>query len=136
MRRAIAFALCAFGVTAFARGDNVIIDKVASIRTLQYAPTAARLVVFAVDDLGEPLAGATVDVISARKKVLSTIATSSTGAARFELSVREQVTVRVSSVGFTTAEARRVSLVSGRLTAVALPLELGPIKDAIFSKPK
>lgn len=111
---------------------NVLTERVLPIRTVQETQTTARLVVYVVDDLGQAVKDATVAVHSTRgSREVARALSGADGTARIEVHDDSEVVVRASMQGFVPSEARNVSIRRGHLAAVALPLEVAPIRSWI-----
>jgi hypothetical protein len=122
------------GAATNAADQNVLVDRVRSIRTVQDLRPTSRLIVYVVDDLGRPVSGAIVTVLDGRgqRQLAVRLTMMDGGPVRFELDINADVRVRAERVGFATSEARKVSVRRGRLVALALPLEVGSLVESQF----
>jgi len=101
---------------------NVVAEAVHGIRVTEAPAEAAVLVVFVVDDAGDPVDEVAVSVLE-RGREVAAAKSDSRGRALFRLPLAGAVSVRASEEGFVAAAARGVVLRRGGLTCVALPLE-------------
>ncbi len=101
---------------------NVVADEVRAIAAADDAKDSALLLVFVVDDAGDPMDAVTVKVLEGGREIAS--AESDTkGRALLRLAAAGPVVVRASEPGLVPGEARGVELRKAGLTAVVLPLE-------------
>jgi hypothetical protein len=126
VRRALLIASCA-GLLAQAGNAgqprvNVVVDAVRAVSAGEGSEDEALLVVFVVDDAGDPIDEVAV-VVSARGQVAGSVKTDSRGRAMFHFDFSGPVTVRAADAGLVPAVARGVMLRKGGVTALALPLE-------------
>jgi hypothetical protein len=122
----VAWAAAAVLLAAAASGAeppvNVVADEVRAIAAADDAKDSALLLVFVVDDAGDPMDAVTVKVLEGGREIES--AESDTkGRALLRLAVAGPVVVRAAEPGLVPAEARGVELRKAGLTAVVLPLE-------------
>jgi hypothetical protein len=133
MRRAVwtfgcLLLLLARPVTAAER-VNVVAEQVRGVPTVEASTTTATLLVYVVDDAGDPIDEVEVEVLSGGRQVGSG-RTDGRGRVLLSLSARGAVVVQASEAGFVGSVARGVLLRRGRLTAVVLPLEEAPLQPA------
>ena len=119
--------------TASSRGEeqrfNVVAEQVRGVPTVDASADTALLLVYVVDDAGDPIDEVEVAVHSAGKPV-GAGRTDSRGRLLLSLSVAGPVRVRASEAGFVSSLARSVVLRHGGLTAVVLPLEEAAMQPA------
>lgn len=128
-RRALMLAACA-GLLGLAEGAragpdkavNVVTDAVRGVAVADGERDNALLVVFVVDDAGDPLDEVTVEVLE-RGRAVASGRTDNRGRAVLRLASVGALSVRASEKGFVTAVARGVVLRKAALTVVALPLQ-------------
>ncbi len=126
---ALRSALVAIGLTAAGLLDaasppaaNVVTDGVRGIHAVGGRPAAAVLLVFVVDDSGDPLDEVQVTVRDGEKE-LASLRTDGRGRALFSFALDGPVTVRAEEHGCVPAVAHGVVLRKAGLTSLALPLE-------------
>ncbi len=133
MRSAVVVAACVVGVglgtatdaaPARAAGPsvNVVAQEVRAIAADPDAKGTALLLVFVVDDAGDPLDSVAVSVLQAGKEIASG-ASDARGRTLLRLSAAGPVVVRAVESGLVPSEARGVELRQAGLSAVVLPLE-------------
>jgi hypothetical protein len=142
MRRAPWAAACLvlLAVIAHAEGQrvNVVTEQVRGVPTVDAPEETSTLLVYVVDDAGDPIDEVEVVVLSAGKQVGSG-RSDGRGRVLLTLSAAGPVRVRASEAGFITSAANSVVLRHGGLTALVLPLEEAPItklKDEPDDEPK
>ena len=108
------------------RRVNVIADAVRAIAAEGEEDTAL-LLVFVVDDAGDPIDEVPVSV-SDHGKPIGSGKTDSRGRVLLRLAVAGPVSVRAADTGFVPAVARGVVLRRAGLTSLALPLEQAPAR--------
>jgi len=104
------------------RRVNVIADAVRAIAAADGEEDTALLVVFVVDDAGDPIDEVPVSV-SDHGKPIGSGKTDSRGRVVLRLAFAGPVSVRAADQGFVPAIARGVVLRRAGLTSLALPLE-------------
>ncbi len=123
-------ALLVLGLTAGAGlppsapgpAPNVVAEGVRGIRAVGGRADTSVLLVFVVDDSGDPLDEVQVTVLDGAKE-LAAVRSDGRGRAVFSLSVAGPVTVRVEERGCVPAVAPGVVLRKAGFTALVLPLE-------------
>jgi hypothetical protein len=117
-------ALAAVPVVAVAAEPpaNVVAQAIRGIRVAEAPKGTSVLVVFVVDDAGDPVDEVAVGVRE-RGREVAIAKSDSRGRAVFRLSLAGPVSVRAAEEGFVPATASGVVLRRGGLTCVALPLE-------------
>lgn len=120
----IVASLALLAVPASGEGQrvNVVAEQVRGVPTVDAPADTASLLVYVVDDAGDPVDEVQVIVLVAGKQV-GAGRSDGRGRALLVLPIAGPVQVRASETGFVTASARSVVLRHGGLTAVALPLE-------------
>ena len=101
---------------------NVVAQAIRGIRVAEAPKGTSVLVVFVVDDAGDPVDEVAVGVLE-RGREVAVAKSDGRGRAVFRLSLAGPVSVRAAEDGFVPAAARGVVLRRGGLTCVALPLE-------------
>ena len=136
MTRRVLIALAAASVAASAHAAeraNIVADDVSPILASGERTDPALLLIYVTDHLGNPLDGIRVSLTEGSRS-RGSATTGRDGTALLRLSMTGRLTVRASHAGFVTAEARRVSVQAGRFTAVALPLEVAEVDDALTAR--
>lgn len=120
----IVACLALLAVPASGEGQrvNVVAEQVRGVPTVDAPADTASLLVYVVDDAGDPVDEVQVIVLVAGKQV-GAGRSDGRGRALLVLPIAGPVQVRASEAGFVTTSARTVVLRHGGLTAVALPLE-------------
>lgn len=109
------------------RRVNVVADAIRAIAAADGEEDTALLVVFVVDDAGDPIDEVPVSV-SDHGQPIGSGKTDGRGRVVFRLAFAGPVSVRAADAGFVPAVARGVVLRRAGLTALALPLEQAPAR--------
>ncbi len=135
MRRAcvvMSWALTVLGAVAASAAEppvNVVAEQVRAIAADSGAQDAAVLLVFVVDDAGDPLDAVPISVLQGGREV-ATAESDARGRALLRLAFAGPVVVRAVESGLVPSEARGIDLRKAGLAAVVLPLEEVPSKPA------
>lgn len=108
---------------------NVVAEQVRAIAADGGAQDAAVLLVFVVDDAGDPLDAVPISVLQDGREV-ATAESDARGRALLRLAFAGPVVVRAVESGLVPSEARGVELRKAGLAAVVLPLEDAASKTA------
>jgi hypothetical protein len=108
---------------------NVVAEHVRPIRADEGAADTAVLLVFVVDDAGDPMDAVAVTVLDAGKEIASG-ESDARGRALLRLTFAGPVVVRAVESGLVPSEARGVLLRKAGLTAVVLPLAASASRPA------
>lgn len=124
--RSVPLALAAAGLASalFAAEPrvNVVTEGVRGIRVADGPSDACLLVVFVVDDAGDPVDEVPIRV-SERGRELASARSDNRGRAILRLPRAARVSVSAADAGFVRAVAHGVALRPGGLTSLVLPLE-------------
>ncbi len=101
---------------------NVVAEQVRAIAADVDAKDTAALLVFVVDDAGDPLDSVPISVLEGGREI-GRAESDARGRALLRLAFTGQVAVRATESGLVPGEARGVELRKAGLTAVVLPLE-------------
>lgn len=128
MRRAcvvMSWAVTVLGALAASAAEpplNVVTEQVRAIAADSGAQDVAVLLVFVVDDAGDPLDAVPISVLQGGREV-ATAESDARGRALLRLAFAGPVVVRAVESGLVPSEARGVELRKAGLAAVVLPLE-------------
>lgn len=113
--------------TSASERTNVVAELVRGVETVDAPTDTATLIVYVLDDAGEPIDEVEV-LVSAAGKPIARGRSDGRGRATLSLSRAGTVRVSASEAGFLTSVARAVTLRRGGLTALVLPLEEAPVE--------
>jgi hypothetical protein len=121
--------LTAWAVAAEASepAPNVVAEQVHAIKADEGVKETAVLLVFVVDDAGDPMDSVPITVLDGGREIASG-ESDARGRALLRLAFAGQVVVRAVESGLVPSEARGVVLRKAGLTAVVLPLEASESK--------
>ena len=123
----LAFGLAGLALSSFAAEPrtNVVTEGVRGIKVVEGPADACLLVVFVVDDAGDPVDEVPIRVTEEDREVASA-RSDNRGRAILRLTRAGRVSVSAVDAGFVRAVAHGVALQRGGLTSVVLPLEQDP----------